>query len=144
MATLSTSREIGASTEEIFAAFSEPDRLARWWGPAGFTNTFHTFEFETGGRWVYTMHGPDGKDYPNESLFRDIVSGSRIIIDHVVLPLYTLTISFAERDGHTIVSWEQEFENKVFATKMRDFLETANEQNLDKLSAEVQSSVEMS
>ena len=137
MTAFRTSREIAAPVENVFAAFNDADRLARWWGPAGFTNTFQTFEFETGGSWVYTMHGPDGKDYPNESVFREIVPEAKIVIDHVILPFYRLVLTFGESDGKTIVTWEQDFENKVFATKMRDFLETANEQNLDKLTAEI-------
>ncbi len=137
MTTLKTTREIAASLDEVFAAFTDGERLARCWGPAGFTNTFHTFELETGGSWVYTMHGPDGKDYENESVFREVVPRQRVIIDHVSLPKYELTITFAESDGKTTVTWEQDFENKTFATKMRDFLTTANEQNLDKLTAEI-------
>jgi uncharacterized protein YndB with AHSA1/START domain len=137
MTTLQTSRTIDASVEEVFAAFIDAERLARWWGPAGFTNSFDVFELETGGRWVYTMHGPDGKDYPNESVFREVVAGERIVIEHIVLPLYTLVLTFAESEGRTTVTWEQDFENETFATKMNDFLKTANEQNLDKLSAEV-------
>ena len=137
MATLETFREIATPVEDVFAAFSDPVRLARWWGPAGFTNTFHTFEFETGGRWIYTMHGPDGRDYPNESVFREIVPEKKIVIHHIVLPIYSLVITLNENDGRTAVRWEQDFENKVFAAKMRDFLTTANEQNLDKLAAEV-------
>ena len=46
-------------------AFSDPVRLARWWGPAGFTNTFTICEFKPGGQWSFTMHGPDGTNYPN-------------------------------------------------------------------------------
>lgn len=137
MTQFNLSREIDASVEEVFAAFADAERLARWWGPAGFTNTFHTFEFETGGRWVYTMHGPDGKDYPNESVFREVVPEQKVVIEHIVLPKYILTIIFAENDGKTTVTWEQDFENEAFATKMRDFLETANRQNLDRLTAEV-------
>ncbi|MBV6495745.1 MAG: hypothetical protein DYH05_06980 [Acidobacteria bacterium ACB1] len=137
MTTLKTTREIAASVEDVFAAFIDSERLARWWGPAGFTNSFHTFDFESGGRWVYTMHGPDGKDYENESVFREVVPGQKIVIDHVSLPKYELIISFAEHDGKTTVSWEQTFENETFATKMNDFLATANEQNLDKLTAEL-------
>jgi uncharacterized protein YndB with AHSA1/START domain len=137
MIELNASREIEAPVEAVFAAFSDPKRLARWWGPAGFTNTFDTFEFRQGGRWVYTMHGPDGRDYPNESVFSVIEPGAHIMIEHVVKPIYTLTISFAESDGKTKVGWDQRFENEVFATKMRDFLETANGQNLDKLTKEV-------
>jgi uncharacterized protein YndB with AHSA1/START domain len=138
MTTLITSREIQAPVKDVFNAFSEPERLARWWGPAGFTNTFHTCEFETGGRWVYTMHGPDGRDYPNESIFQEVDPNARIVIKHVIKPMYTLTITFSERaTAGTVVSWEQDFENEVFATKMRDFLITANEQNLDRLTAEI-------
>ena len=135
--TLKISREIPASAKKVFSAFSDPERLARWWGPAGFTNTFHEFEFKPGGRWVYTMYGPDGRDYPNESVFQEISPDRSVRIKHVVLPFYTLDISFIEEDGRTMVTWEQEFENKEFASKMNDFLQTANEQNLDKLTAEV-------
>ncbi|MCC6824552.1 MAG: SRPBCC domain-containing protein [Acidobacteria bacterium] len=137
MILLETSRNIAASAYKVFAAFADGERLARWFGPAGFTNTFHTFEFESGGRWVYTMHGPDGKNYENESVFREVVPGKRIVIEHISLPKYELTIALAENGGQTKVTWIQDFENETFATKMTDFLKTANEQNLDKLSAEV-------
>lgn len=137
MTILSTSREIASSVDEVFAAFSDGDRLARWWGPAGFSNTFDLCEFKTGGRWIYTMHGPDGKDYKNESIFREIVIGQKVVIEHIVLPKYTLTITLSEIEGKTTVTWEQDFENKAFATKMRDFLENANQQNLVRLTAEV-------
>ena len=140
---LTTSREIPASASDVFAAFSDPQRLARWWGPAGFTNTFHTFEFKPGGRWVYTMYGPDGRDYPNESVFQEISYERKVRIRHVVLPFYTLEITFVEESGKTTVRWDQEFENQVFATKMKDFLQTANEQNLDKLVAEIMGGTRM-
>ncbi len=137
MTQFNISREIDASVGEVFAAFADTERLARWWGPSGFTNSFDVCEFESGGRWVYTMHDSEGKDYPNESVFREVVPERRVVIEHIVLPKYILTITFAENDGKTTVTWEQDFENKVFAAKMKDFLESANEQNLDRLTAEV-------
>ncbi|MBX7056012.1 MAG: SRPBCC domain-containing protein [Pyrinomonadaceae bacterium] len=133
----SISRSIYAPAEQIFAAFSDAERLARWWGPAGFTNTFEICEFDSGGRWVYMMHGPDGKSYPNESVFREIAPNQKVVIEHIALPKYTLTITLSECDGVTTVTWEQVFENQAFAVRMRDFLETANGQNLDRLTAEV-------
>jgi uncharacterized protein YndB with AHSA1/START domain len=50
MTTFTTTREIPASPAAVFAAFQDPARLARWWGPNGFTTTFETFEFRPGGR----------------------------------------------------------------------------------------------
>ena len=44
-----TTRVFDAPRERMFDAFSDPDWLARWWGPTGFTNTFHEFDFQREG-----------------------------------------------------------------------------------------------
>lgn len=136
MSTFRRTLEIPASPECVFDAFADPERLARWWGPDGFTNTFSVFEFRDGGEWIFTMHGPDGKDYANESEFLEIVPDESVRLRHTVLPHYELTISLKATEEGTLVSWEQIFENETFAEKMRDFLESANEQNLQRLSRE--------
>ncbi len=86
MTTFSTSREIPATVEQVFAAISDPDRLAMWWGPAGFTNTFHICEFENGGRWSFVMHGPDGQNYSNENVFSEIERPGKVVIQHISAP----------------------------------------------------------
>ncbi len=40
MSTFETTRDIPATAADVFAAMTDPERLARWWGPAGLTNTF--------------------------------------------------------------------------------------------------------
>jgi uncharacterized protein YndB with AHSA1/START domain len=137
MSTFRHARELQASPEAVFEAFRDPARLARWWGPNGFTNTFDTFEFRPGGRWLFTMHGPDGTDYPNESAFLEIVPGALIQLKHVNLPHFELSIALEPRPHGTLVSWVGVFENQAFAERMRAFLESANEQNLDRLTREV-------
>ncbi len=134
---LNASREIAAAPEQVFAAFSQPQRLARWWGPKGFTNTFSVCEFRPAGRWSLTMHGPDGKDYSNESIFAEIEPMKKIVIEHVSKPKYRLTILLSPVKAGTAVFWSQEFENSKFAESMKAFLSAATEQNLDRLSAEV-------
>jgi len=136
-AALRTERLIPASPRAVFAAFEQPDRLARWWGPSGFTNTFETFEFRPGGRWVHTMHGPDGTDYPNESVFREIEPDARVVIEHVVQPWFTLAVTLADRGGETQLTWVQEFESAEVAERLRQICGPANEQNLDRLQAVV-------
>jgi uncharacterized protein YndB with AHSA1/START domain len=134
-AVVTTEREFPFPPREVFAAFAQADVLAAWWGPAGFTNTFERFEFTPGGRWVFVMHGPNGANYHNESVFREIRADSRIVIEHVVTPWFRLTVTLTARGGHTHLAWEQEFESPEVAAKFRPLSTTANEQNLDRLQA---------
>ena len=137
MSAFTASREIPAAPEEIFAAFSDPARLARWWGPAGFTNTFDVCDFNPGGTWSFTMHGPDGQNYPNESVFTEIEEPGRVVIRHVNEPHFTLTVTLVPGASGTILTWVQDFENAEFARRMEHILRPSNEQNLDRLTAEV-------
>lgn len=135
-ATLRTERLLAASARNVFAAFENPAQLARWWGPSGFTNTFEQFDFRPGGRWVFVMHGPNGADYPNESVFREIERDARIVIEHVVQPVFTLTVVLTPRgDAQTHLDWAQAFDSAEVANKLRALVEPANEQNLDRLQA---------
>lgn len=135
--TFHSSREIPVSVEQVFAAFSDPERLSRWWGPAGFTNTFHICEFKNGGRWSFVMHGPNGQNYPNESVFQEIDAPKRIAVLHISEPRFLLTVTLASTAVGTLVSWTQEFESFEVARRVETIVAPANEQNLDRLSAEV-------
>lgn len=137
MSAFQTSREIAAIPEQIFDAFRQPERLARWWGPAGFTNTFKSCDFKVGGRWVYTMHGPNGAIYPNESVFAEIEAPGKIVIQHVCEPKYRLTIGIVKSDKGSLVSWRQVFEKADVAERIKHIVAPANEQNLDRLTSEV-------
>ena len=75
-------RVIGAPVAKVFAAFSDPAGLAKWWGPNGFTTTTHHMDFRVGGTWTYTMHGPDGTDYPNHVAYTSIETSRLIAYDH--------------------------------------------------------------
>jgi uncharacterized protein YndB with AHSA1/START domain len=131
--TFRTERRIAASPQEVFAAFARAERLAQWWGPNGFRNTFELFEFVPGGRWVFTMHSPTGGDFRNESVFREIEPGSKVVIQHVSEPRFTLAVTLEARDGTTHLTWIQEFESSEVAARLRPIAEPANEQNLDRL-----------
>jgi uncharacterized protein YndB with AHSA1/START domain len=132
-ATFRCERVVPYSPERVFDAFARPELLARWWGPSGFTNTFEVFEFRPGGRWKYVMHAPDGKHHPNESVFASLDAPSTVVIQHVSNPRYVLTVSLAAHEEGTALRWEQEFEDKTVAERIRHIVEPANEQNLDRL-----------
>lgn len=132
-----STRLIQASPEKIFDAFQNPDMLSRWWGPAGFTNTFHTFDFRPGGTWEFIMHGPDGANYPNKSVFVELVEPERVVFDHVVPPLFRMTITL-EKTGEpdeTRFGFRMLFESATLCQQLKEICIPANEQNFDRLEA---------
>jgi uncharacterized protein YndB with AHSA1/START domain len=137
MTTFNTSREIPATIEQVFAAISDPERLARWWGPTGFTNTFRACDFKKGGLWHLTMHGPDGKKYSNENVFQEIEAPTKVVVQHTSEPRYRLTISLVASGAGTVVSWSQAFEDPQVASRIARIVVPANDQNLERLSVEV-------
>lgn len=128
---------MAASASEVFAALSDPARVARWWGPAGFSSTMHVFDFTPGGRWTLTMHGPDGKDYPNESRFARIVPGRTWEIEHLSGHHFMLTLELEPRGQATIVHWRQTFDTVEHYERIAQFVASANAQNLERLATEV-------
>jgi uncharacterized protein YndB with AHSA1/START domain len=130
---LQTERSIPYAPAEIYAAFADPARLAKWWGPKDFTNTFEIFEFKVNGNWKFVMHGPDGSNYNNESVFIDLEPGRKIVIQHVSPPPFTLTVSLSPNETGTQVLWVQVFEDPKVAAAVRPIAEPGNEQNLDRL-----------
>lgn len=75
-------RLFDAPRELVWEAWSNPEHVAKWWGPNGFTTTTKTMDLRPGGVWIYTMHGPDGTDYPNECKFIEVVKPERIVHLH--------------------------------------------------------------
>ena len=132
------SRLLAASPSEIFSAMSDPARIARWWGPNGFTNTIHQFEFKPSGKWLLTMHGPDGTNYPNESRFTRIATDQVFEIEHLNGHHFILTIQLEPKREGTEVKWLQTFDSVEHYEKIAQFVALANEQNLERLATEVQ------
>ena len=130
-----TTRVLDAPRERVFRAFSDPEQLAQWWGPDGFTSTFQGFSFEPGGAWTFVMHGPDGTTYPNESHFVEIVPGERIVFDHVSGHAFRATFVFADEGERTRLHWTMHFGDPAECAKAARFVAGANEQNLDRLAA---------
>ncbi|QSA97893.1 SRPBCC family protein [Methylococcus sp. EFPC2] len=128
-----SSRHFQVSRERLFAEWSDPDRLAQWWGPEGFTNTFHEFDLRPGGRWHFIMHGPDGTDYPNENIFIEVKKAERIVFRHVFAPVFQMTVDFTEQAGGTRLDWLMLFETAEVCEKFRALCTEANEQNFDRL-----------
>ena len=132
------SRLIDAPRERVFKAITIPAHLARWWGPSGFSSTFDVCEPRPGGAWRFVLHGPDGANYPNENVFAEIVEPERVVVEHLSeTHHFVLTITLAAQGGKTLVGWRQVFDTAAEKKRVAQFVTPANEQNLDRLAAEV-------
>lgn len=133
------SRLVDATPEQVFSAFSQPERLARWWGPDGFSSTFETFDFQTAGSWQFVMHGPEGTHYPNANVFRVVEPPNRVDIEHLSEDHhFVLGITCVAQGRQTLVGWEQTFDSVEHKQLVAPWVEPANEQNLDRLQREVE------
>lgn len=133
-----STRLLGATPEAVFEAFRQPERLARWWGPAGFTNTFQEFDFREGGDWRFDMRGPDGRVYPNRSHFVEIVPVRKIVIEHIgAIHHFFLTISLSEEHGRTRIDWEMVFDSPEERDRVLPYVPKCNEENFDRLEVEL-------
>lgn len=79
---LMITRELDAPRELVFDAWTQPQHAGQWWGPLGFTTTTHEMSATPGGTWRFTMHGPDGTDYPNKIVFTEVRRPERLTYHH--------------------------------------------------------------
>ena len=97
---------IDAPRALVFKAWTDPERMKRWWGPHGFTTTIHQMDVRLGGAWRFVMHGPDGRDYKNKITFSEVVKSERLVYAHSggedVEPVqFHVTVMFADQGGKT-------------------------------------------
>ncbi len=137
-----STRIINAPCAKVFRAWITPQHLKNWWGPKGFTNTFYEFDLRAGGKWKFTMHGPDGANYENESEFVEIAENERIVFNHIVNPLFQMVITFEEVEGKTKFGFRTIFENEGICNQLKLICIPSNEENFDRLEAELQKIVD--
>src|ERR1700677_3316170 len=87
-----TTRFFNAPRELVWAAWTDPKHIAQWWGPNGFTTTIQEMDVRPGGDWRLIMHGPDGRDYKNHSVFVEVEKPSRLVFVHIA-PKFRSTVT---------------------------------------------------
>ena len=103
-------REFDAPRDRVFQAWTDPQQLAQWWGPRGFTNPVCDWHPQPGRAIYVVMRAPNGVEYPMAGEFREVVSPERLVFTSGALDeknqfLFEQlqTVTFAERDGKTLV-----------------------------------------
>ncbi len=93
---ISSERVFRAPRAVVWKAWTDPKHLEQWWGPFGFTTTTKEFDLRPGGKWLFTMHGPDGTDYRNDIVFTTVVEPELLEYDHGPSPIFHTTVVFEE------------------------------------------------
>jgi uncharacterized protein YndB with AHSA1/START domain len=85
-------RIFDAPRERVWKAWSDPEKMMRWWGPEHFTAPVIKIGFRVGGKSLSCMRSPDGQDYWSTGTYREIVPLQKIVT----------TDSFADENGNVV------------------------------------------
>lgn len=123
------SRIYDAPVQTVWDAWTDPEQVAKWWGPRGFTLTTHSKDLRPGGTWHYTMHGPDGTDYPNKTWYLEVEPCVKLVYDHGGYddrpPLFRVTVLFSETRGKTKMEMTMALATPEAAEETRKFIKQA-------------------
>ncbi|MEK7355664.1 MAG: SRPBCC family protein, partial [Bdellovibrionota bacterium] len=118
-----------APVKAVWSAWTDPNEAAKRWGPRGFTITTHSKDLRAGGIWHYTMHGPDGTDYPNKAFYHVVEKEQLLVYDHGGYddrpPLFRVTARFSDVKGKTKLEMTMALATPEAAEETRKFIKQA-------------------
>ena len=128
-------RLLNAPVSLVWEVWTKPEHIKNWWGPNGFYNTIFEMDIRPGGTWDLVMHGPEGTDYKNKSVFKEIVRHKKIVYEHISGPKFLATIEFEEQGKKTFLKWHMLFEtSEEFIRTVKTFrADEGLKQNISKL-----------
>jgi uncharacterized protein YndB with AHSA1/START domain len=119
-----------APVQLVWDAWTDASQVGQWWGPRGFKITTHSRDLRPGGTWVYTMHGPDGKDWPNFTRYHVVEPCARLEYDHGATsedakPMFRVTALFRDLGGRTELEMTMTLATAEEAQQTRAFVKAA-------------------
>jgi uncharacterized protein YndB with AHSA1/START domain len=117
---IATSRLLDAPRDLVFDAWTSPEHVAQWWGPNGFTTTTQSMDVRPGGEWIFVMHGPDGTDYKNHIVYREVVRPERLAYDHISGPLFHATVRFEAEGDKTCIHMQMVFDTAELRNRVAE------------------------
>ena len=140
---LGISRVLNAPRDLVWEVWTNPEHIKHWWGPTGFKNTISKMDVRPEGVWDFIMHGPDGTDFRNKHIYKEVIKPEKLVMEHVTAPKFRMTVTFEEQGNKTLVTIHSLFES---AEQLRDVIKVfkADEgmrQNVDRLEAYISSQI---
>jgi uncharacterized protein YndB with AHSA1/START domain len=85
--TIVITRVFDAPRELVFDAWTDPEQIKRWFGPAAFSNGEVEVDLRVGGRFKIVMISPDGTEGPMGGEYIEIIPPERIVYRPTTLEL---------------------------------------------------------
>jgi uncharacterized protein YndB with AHSA1/START domain len=108
---IAETRIFDAPRELVWKMWTEPEHIAQWWGPNGFSLTIHKMNVKPRMTWEFIMHGPDGRNYNNEITYVEVAKPERLVYDHISTPRFRATVTFEEIGIKTKLDMRMVFES---------------------------------
>ena len=142
-------RLLDALRDLVWEVWTQPEHIAQWWGPNGFTNTISKMEIKPGGEWDLVMHGPDGTDYPNKIVYDEVVKPEKLTWSHGSgiendPAQFNVTVTFEAQGQKTLLTMRMVFvskEAKDMVVEKHGAIE-GNRQTMDRLEAYCQKMIQ--
>ncbi len=131
-------RVVAAPRDLVWAAWTDPEQVIIWWGPKGFTNTTHQMEVKPGGTWRYTMHGPDGVDWPNLITYHVVKAPARLEYDHgddAKPKWFHVVVDFVAEGARTKIVTHMSFDRAEDCENAKKYGVEGHSTSMDKLDA---------
>lgn len=118
-------RDFDAPPALVYQVWTDPAHLPHWFGPKGFTITTKAIDVRPGGGWEFTMHGPDGKDWPNYMHFVALQPDARIDYETGEYPNqpphFTGCVTFTAIEGGTRLRMKMTFPSAEACAAVKGF-----------------------
>ena len=132
---LTISRLVNAPRSLVWDVWTQPEHIRHWWGPNGFRSSILEMDVQPGGVWDFIMHGPDGTDYKNKSVYKEVVKYEKLVYDHISGPKFQFTVTFTGQGNQTLISIQMLFDTPEQLDAVVKTFNAAEglKQNMDKL-----------
>jgi len=142
---LALTRVFDAPRDLVFEAWTDPKRMAQWWGPKDFTNPVCELDVRVGGAILIHMRAPDGIVYSMSGTYREVVAPERLVftsaaLDEAGRALFQIlnTVTFTEHAGRTTLTVHARvFDETPGADRYLDGMSEGWSMSLDRLAAAV-------
>ena len=133
---LSLQRHYPVAPEKVWRAWTDPQALARWWGPGpGEPVSLAELDVRVGGRFRIVFGGPDGKMHECAGVYQEVVPNKKLVFtwswpNSTPERISVVTITFSAVNDGTELNFRHE---QLFDEKARDDHKRGWTATLDKL-----------